>query len=526
MKTNLFLITKYWRYHKKQFASMLTSIVILTAFLLIALLMERTECRRQYDDKLRGSSKTFYLYSNLGSDAYEEMSQDKRVSMIGRTAICGKLGNDKTQYTYGTYIDDTAEELEYVKLSSGRFPEKTGEAAVYDYVLEDMFFTVDPDSYVGKEVTFDSYDLDDTYLLRTGRHVGQITFTITGVLCTDSRRDLKENRVDWGSDLSEVQMPTIYLWRDDCDLDENTFVYTAVSLYGDDEITEQSESAMEEFAQDYYDKTGIWPRSGRSRSAAEDICNITLGNEKLNSESYLSDSVQGILYFSVIAVILSAISLFGVMITVMSERQKSLDIVRDIGASRIKVAWIHILEWGILLVSGVICGGVVGITVYEVILEIQSRFLRLPKLRGYTVEWCVQQITENPFVMAKEMVENLQGKVDMIFIDFHAEATAEKIAMGRFLDGKITALFGTHTHVQTADEQILPEGTAYITDLGMTGPRDSVIGMDAKVSFKRFETALPEKYKLAEGECMLNAVEFEVDDNTNKVISIKRIQIQ
>lgn len=83
MKTNLFLITKYWRYHKKQFASMLTSIVILTAFLLIALLMERTECRRQYDDKLRGSSKTFYLYSNLGSDAYEEMSQDKRVSMIG-----------------------------------------------------------------------------------------------------------------------------------------------------------------------------------------------------------------------------------------------------------------------------------------------------------------------------------------------------------------------------------------------------------------------------------------------------------
>ena len=98
--------------------------------------------------------------------------------------------------------------------------------------------------------------------------------------------------------------------------------------------------------------------------------------------------------------ILSAISLFGVMITVMSERQKSLDIVRDIGASRMKVAWIHILEWGILLVSGVICGGGGGITVYEVILEIQSRFLRLPKLRGYTVERCVQQITENPFVIS------------------------------------------------------------------------------------------------------------------------------
>jgi len=134
-------------------------------------------------------------------------------------------------------------------------------------------------------------------------------------------------------------------------------------------------------------------------------------------------------------------------------------------------------------------------------------------------------LTENPFIMAKEMVEELQGKVDMIFIDFHAEATAEKIAMGRFLDGKITALFGTHTHVQTADEQIFPNGTAYITDLGMTGPKNSVIGMDVNVSFKRFETALPEKYKLADGECILNAAEFEVNDYTNKVTDIKRIRI-
>lgn len=135
-------------------------------------------------------------------------------------------------------------------------------------------------------------------------------------------------------------------------------------------------------------------------------------------------------------------------------------------------------------------------------------------------------LTENPFIMAKEMIDELQGKVDMIFIDFHAEATAEKIAMGRFLDGKITALWGTHTHVQTADEQILPNGTAYITDLGMTGPKDSVIGMDISASLKRFETTLPEKYKLAEGECILSAVEFEIDDETNKVTEVKRIFIK
>ena len=97
-------------------------------------------------------------------------------------------------------------------------------------------------------------------------------------------------------------------------------------------------------------------------------------------------------------------------------------------------------------------------------------------------------LTENPFIMARDMVEEIKEQVDIIIIDFHAEATAEKIAMARYLDGKITAIFGTHTHVQTADEQILPNGTGYITDIGMTGPKNSVIGMDAQASIKRFET--------------------------------------
>ena len=135
-------------------------------------------------------------------------------------------------------------------------------------------------------------------------------------------------------------------------------------------------------------------------------------------------------------------------------------------------------------------------------------------------------LTENPFIMAKDMVEEIKDQVDIIIIDFHAEATAEKIAMARYLDGKITAIFGTHTHVQTADEQILPNGTGYITDIGMTGPKNSVIGMDAQASIKRFETTLPEKYKLAEGECILNAVIFNIDDTTSKVTDIKRIYIR
>jgi len=137
----------------------------------------------------------------------------------------------------------------------------------------------------------------------------------------------------------------------------------------------------------------------------------------------------------------------------------------------------------------------------------------------------INVLSENPFVMAKELVQELQNKVDIIIVDFHAEATAEKIALGHFLDGKVTAVFGTHTHVQTADEKVLPNGTGYITDIGMTGPKNSVIGMDIQVSFKRFETTLPEKYKIAEGDCIFNGVIFDVDDITNKVKVIKRIYL-
>ena len=134
-------------------------------------------------------------------------------------------------------------------------------------------------------------------------------------------------------------------------------------------------------------------------------------------------------------------------------------------------------------------------------------------------------LTENPFLIAKKIIEKIQNQVDMIFIDFHAEATAEKIALGYYLDGKVTGIFGTHTHVQTADEKILPNGTAYISDLGMTGPEYSVIGMDVKASIKRFETTLPERYRIAEGKCIFNGVIFETDDNTSKVKTIKRINL-
>ena len=132
-------------------------------------------------------------------------------------------------------------------------------------------------------------------------------------------------------------------------------------------------------------------------------------------------------------------------------------------------------------------------------------------------------LSENPFIEAKKIIEKIKNQVDIIIIDFHAEATAEKIALANYLDGEVTAIFGTHTHVQTADETILPKGTAYITDIGMTGPKNSVIGMEIEASVKRFSTTLPERYKIAQGKCIFNGVIFKINNETNKVEEIKRV---
>lgn len=132
-------------------------------------------------------------------------------------------------------------------------------------------------------------------------------------------------------------------------------------------------------------------------------------------------------------------------------------------------------------------------------------------------------LSENPFIVANDIYNKLKNQVDIFVLDFHAEATAEKIAMGYYMDGKYTIVYGTHTHVQTADEQILEKGTAYITDVGMAGPKKSVIGMDVGVSFKRFVTSLPERYKLADSEAMINGCVFKINDETNRTEEIIRI---
>lgn len=138
----------------------------------------------------------------------------------------------------------------------------------------------------------------------------------------------------------------------------------------------------------------------------------------------------------------------------------------------------------------------------------------------------VTVLTENPFLKADEILDKIKNKADIIIVDFHAEATAEKIAMGYYLDGRVTCVFGTHTHIQTADEQILEKGTGYITDIGMTGPKKSVIGMEVATSIKRFVTALPERYKVSDDkEVILTGCILEINDENGRMEKIKRIKL-
>ena len=132
-------------------------------------------------------------------------------------------------------------------------------------------------------------------------------------------------------------------------------------------------------------------------------------------------------------------------------------------------------------------------------------------------------VLENPFLFARAEVERLRQTTNIIFVDLHAEATSEKISLARMLDGLVSAVVGTHTHVQTADEQIFPGGTAYLTDAGFTGPHESVLGREIEPVIKRFLTSQPQRFEVAKERVLLQGALVEVEEATGKALRIQRI---
>jgi len=130
---------------------------------------------------------------------------------------------------------------------------------------------------------------------------------------------------------------------------------------------------------------------------------------------------------------------------------------------------------------------------------------------------------ENPFLLALEEAKWLRQHTNIIFVDMHAEATSEKIAFARMLDGQVSAVVGTHTHVQTADEQIFPGGTAYLTDSGFTGPHESVLGREIQPVLQRFRTGMPQRFEVARNDIKLHGAVIEIDNTTGKALNIQRV---
>lgn len=157
-----------------------------------------------------------------------------------------------------------------------------------------------------------------------------------------------------------------------------------------------------------------------------------------------------------------------------------------------------------------------------VTININNKKVAVINLQGRTY----LDANDNPFTKADELIAEAKKETDIIFIDFHAEVTSEKQAFGWYVDGRVSAVVGTHTHTQTADERILPNGTAFITDAGMTGPYDSILGVEKETIINRFLTNLPERFEVdKKGRSQLNGCIITVDDKTGKATKIKRIII-
>lgn len=162
----------------------------------------------------------------------------------------------------------------------------------------------------------------------------------------------------------------------------------------------------------------------------------------------------------------------------------------------------------------------------SIVIECKGKKIGILNLIGKVHIWDNNERTKNPFeIIDNEIIRLKEDGAEYIFIDFHAEATAEKLALAYYVDGNVTCVFGTHTHVQTSDDRILPKGTAYITDLGMCGPKYSVLGLKKEIAISRFKNQSKDKYECSDEGYQFNSILVEIDEFNNNYVKICRVNI-
>lgn len=412
MKTNLFLIRKYWQRHKLQFVKITAAIVFLTALVTTSLLIERTELRRELwgYQRLNGLGSVVYggnlnggrfIRDKLISDEQLDiLREDERAQRVGKAAIFGKIGDERRQYTCGAYFDENARELENLELIAGRFPERSGEAAIHDYIAENLFFEFEPQNALGREITLDIFDFDGN-TNKTGAKTGELTIKIVGIIKSSPNpgRSDKEYYQFFNNGGTTLSTPVVYLYHGDVPLSAGSQTYAYIEYANADIYTEDFYEEYTNFSKEMIGK-GLMIGQNMEAQSVSSLVNFKFQSADVSTKIYPSDTTTAIRYFSVLAVMISSIALFGVLYPILTEREKSLDTVRSVGASKRRKLVILLTEALIFLTVGVIVGFALSAGVYELILLVQKKLLGLPYLRAYTAEWCVEKVTENPFVIA------------------------------------------------------------------------------------------------------------------------------
>ena len=404
MKTNLFLIFKYWKAHKGQFFTVVFSAAFLAAIVFLAGLIGRTELRRTYEYYLYEYGKQSHTYFDIPDEIYTEMRNDERFDEIGQILVCGKIGDGHYEYTCGAYLDDSARVLENLYLVAGRMPEKSGEIALYEYAAADLLFSVNADDCIGETITLKKYDSDVSDTEKENSPF--IEYTVTGIIRDSFRRERDYLEFYSGAAPS---LPSVYLYKDDCPETENTHKYTLAYAKGYDRIWDEDKENMPAFEHmekydpinsDYYDNYGILSGDGDGNGIRKTLRATMIGGTQITNTVYKSETTVVIRYFSFIAAIISGISLFGVLCTVMKKRMESLYLIRKIGCSEKRVVVIIVTEAVLLMLFGIICGLIFGTVFYEIILYIQNNWMGLSPLSAFDSEWAVKRVSSNPFLTA------------------------------------------------------------------------------------------------------------------------------
>ena len=394
MKTDLFLIRKYWTKNKKQLFKLLLSIILLVAIIIVANLCEITECRRKYDDIKHSYNACNIVLEYLSDEEYETISDYPEVDKIARVFTCGRLGSQSISFSYGCYENELAEKLDYLELSYGRLPEKSGETTIYEFALLEMFPNIEIEEMLDKEIELSDYDLD-------GNNKGKRKLKIVGIIGNgNGNRNLIESCQWWDKALVPVPMPMIFLSRDDLKECPTEYNFALITHDLSEYETEDAKTLYINIIQKSSDAFKKYQIGSDGLSAAASGVMDYQADNKMYEKVYDTDTTLLIRIFSVIAVVISAISLFGVLYSVISERIRSLKLIKTLGYSNLRMTRLLIIEWIILYLTGLLIGIIVGYGLYEIILLLQKNIGHLPALQAINAEWAVRQVTVSPFGIA------------------------------------------------------------------------------------------------------------------------------